>query len=174
MGWMLHGGKVTLRPFTEQDINPAYLGWLNDPRVVRFSNQRFRRHDRASSLAYLHSFCGSDNLFILVQDSDTGRPLGTLTAYVARPHGTADIGIMIGEPVAWGQGIGQDAWNTLTGWIAVQPVIRKITAGAVASNLAMVRIMERSGMHLEATRRAQEIVEGQAQDILYFARFNRD
>ena len=172
--WILHGDKVTLQRFTELDINSAYLRWLNDSRVVRFSNQRFRKHDNASSLAYLYSFSGTDNIFVLARKKDTGQPLGTLTVYIATPHGTADIGIMIGEASAWGQGIGQDAWNTLIEWVAKQPGIRKITAGALAGNLGMVRIMSRSGMQLEAVRRAQEIVEGQPQDILYYARFTGD
>jgi RimJ/RimL family protein N-acetyltransferase len=35
----------------------------------------------------------------------------------------------------------------------------------------MLRLLERSGMALEGIRRAQEIVEGRAEDIMYFARF---
>ena len=35
----------------------------------------------------------------------------------------------------------------------------------------MVKIMEQSGMELEAVRSRQELIEGQPVDLLYFARF---
>lgn len=170
----MEGQIIRLRPFAETDIGARYLSWLNDPQVVRYSNQRFRRHDLASSLRYLEGFAGTDNLFVAVVDKVSGSMLGTMTAYVARHHGTADIGLMIGERDAWGKGIGQDAWNTLCDWLAGPEVaLRKLTAGAASPNVAMVRIMERSGMQLEAVRPKQEIIDGEAVDLLYYGRFSR-
>ena len=61
---VLDGGRVRLRPFTAADISAAYIGWLNDPEVVRYSNQRFLHHDRASCERYLAGFAGSSNLFV--------------------------------------------------------------------------------------------------------------
>jgi RimJ/RimL family protein N-acetyltransferase len=153
------------------DIDAAYVAWLNDPLITRFSNQRFRSHTAQSSTAYFRSFEGSDNLFLSVRRAGTDEAIGTMTAYIARPHATADIGILIGERAAWGRGIGQEAWELLSNWLLAEGGIRKLTAGAVACNVGMVRVMERSGMHREAVRRAQEIVEGHAQDVVYYARF---
>lgn len=170
-GLRLRGRLLELRPFTEADITPAYLGWLNDPVVTRYSNQRFRKHDADSALAYLRGFDGGPNLFFSAHRIDDGQAVGTLTAYIAPPHGTADVGIMIGERSAWGRGLGQDAWDTLLQWLLQERGLRKVTAGALACNLGMLRLMERSGMQLEGARRAQEIVEGEAVDVLYYARF---
>ena len=36
----------------------------------------------------------------------------------------------------------------------------------------MIRIMERSGMYLEAIREKQQLFENEAQDELYFAKFS--
>jgi ribosomal-protein-alanine N-acetyltransferase len=49
--------------------------------------------------------------------------------------------------------------------------MRKVTAGTLDCNGAMLRLMEKSGMHHEGSRRRQEIVDGREHDILYFARF---
>lgn len=167
----LRGGRVLLMPFSPSDITPEYIGWLNDPRVVRFSNQRFRRHTAQSASEYLATFASGPSLFLSVRLAATGAPVGTMTAYVSTHHGTVDCGILIGDPSVWGQGLGQDAWNTLTDWLMARPDIRKLTAGCLAPNLGMVRLMERSGMHLEGTRRAQEIFEGQPENVLLYARF---
>jgi [ribosomal protein S5]-alanine N-acetyltransferase len=168
---ILEGSKVHLRRFRETDVTDTYLAWLNDPLVVRFSNQRFRTHDRASSVRYLESFSNTGNLFLCVTRKDDGRAIGTMTAYISKPHGTADIGIMIGETSIWGQGFGQDAWDTLIAWLLDKGGIRKVTAGTLASNHSMIKLMQRSGMQFEAVRKHQEIVEGRPEDIVYFAKF---
>lgn len=168
----IHGAKVSLLHFVQADITDRYLGWLNDLQVVRFSNQRFRKHDMASSQSYLASFDGTDNLFLSVRRADTGVAIGTLTVYVARHHGTADVGILIGDTTVWGQGSGQDAWDTILNWLLQHANVRKITAGTLACNHGMIKLMERSGMSLEAIRKDQEIMEGRRVDVLYYAKFN--
>lgn len=169
LAWPLQGAKVALRPFEAQDITAAYLGWLNDPVTMRLSNQRFRRHDADSSLRYLRSFEGSPNLFLAI-DAKDGRRLGTMTAYISPPHGTADLGILVGERSAWGQGYGLDAWRTLMEGLLAHGV-RKVTAGTLACNHGMLAIFRKSGMREEGRRERQEIVDGAEHDILYYARF---
>ena len=93
----LEGRKVALRPFTASDVTDAYVGWLNDPEVTRFSNQRFRTHDRASCEEYFRSFSGTENLFVSIRAVEGDLAIGTMTAYRVPHHGTCDVGIMIGE-----------------------------------------------------------------------------
>lgn len=168
----ISGSKVLLRPFCLEDITDRYIDWLNDPRVVRFSSQRFITHDKSSCLRYLDSFANTDNLFLSIRRLDTGQAIGTMTAYISSSqHGIVDVGIMIGDTSVWGDGYGQDAWNSLANWLLTQDSIRKLTAGTLVCNVAMIRIIEQSGMQLEVIRKSQEIVEGVPQDILYFAKF---
>lgn len=167
----LEGSKVVLRPFGLDDVTDAYVGWLNDPEVTRYSNQRFRTHTRASCEAYVASFAGSANLFVSIRDAQSDRAIGTMTAYRNDHHGTCDVGIMIGERDYWGGGYGQGAWDLLTGWLLGEGGVRKLTAGCLAPNGGMVKLMERSGMTREAVRKDQEIVDGTAEDILLYARF---
>jgi [ribosomal protein S5]-alanine N-acetyltransferase len=169
---VLQGNKVLLRSFTESDIDDSYIDWLNDPDVVRFSNQRFLRHNQESSLRYLASFENTDNLFMSVRRLSDDCPVGTMTAYVTKHHGTVDVGIMIGDKTVWGSGYGRDAWLTLTDWLLKRDEIRKLTAGTLACNFGMIKVMECSGMHHETTRNEQEIVNKQAVDILYYAKFS--
>lgn len=163
--------RLLLCPFTEADITAGYISWLNEPEIVRFSNQRFRRHDERTCVAYLRTFSGSENLFLGIRLAGDKRLIGTMTAYVSPHHGTADMGLLIGERSFWGQGLGLDAWRLLMRYLIQDKELRKITGGALRCNVGMVRIMERSGMHLEAARIGQEIVDGEPQDVLYFAKF---
>lgn len=166
--------RILLCPFIEADITPDYIGWLNEPEVVRFSNQRFRTHDEHTCLAYLRTFSGSEDLFLGIHLANDGRLIGTMTAYVSPHHGTADMGLLIGERSLWGQGVGLEAWRLLMCYLLQTRKLRKITGGALRCNVGMVRIMERSGMHLEAVRMQQEIVDSEPHDVLYFAKFRSD
>jgi RimJ/RimL family protein N-acetyltransferase len=167
----LDGAKVRLRDFQGCDITPAYLGWLNNPEVVRYSNQRFREHTIETSKRYLATFSGSANHFLAICDRDGGEVVGTLTVYRDLNHYTADIGILIGAPSTWGRGLGLDAFRTVTLALERTGQVRKLTAGTLAVNEGMVRIMKRAGFELEATRRGQELLEGQPVDVVYYARF---
>lgn len=168
---VLTGERLYLRPFVESDITADYIRWLNDPGVVRFSNQRFRHHDKKSCQDFLNTFSGSDNLFLAIQLSDDKRLIGTMTAYISPHHGTADMGLLIGERELWGHGFGQEAWNLLLNHLLRVRMLRKVTAGTLRCNIGMSRIMERSGMRMEAVRSQQELVDGEPQDVLHFAKF---
>lgn len=168
----LTGKKTLLQPFTEDDVSTDYLSWLADPWVMRFSNQRFRFHTRDSALTYLKSFAGSGNLFLAIRLAETQRLVGTITAYCSQPHQTADMGLLIGDRGYWGKGIGLDAWRTLLDYLLNVCRLRKVTGGTLRCNVGMVRIMERSGMHLEAVRPQQELVDQIPHDALYYAKFS--
>ena len=167
----LHGRKVTLRPFQREDITPAYLCWLSDPNVVKYSNQRFHQHTVGTCQQYLATFQGSDNHFLAICDRGTQALAGTLTVYRNTHHGTADIGIMVGNPTIWRKGVGLDAFQTVVDALARSGEIRKITAGTLAVNVGMVRILRKSSFEWEATRNGQELVDGQPVDVVYYAKF---
>lgn len=165
------GRKVLLRRFLQSDITPEYISWLNDAEVVRYSNQRFIKHTELSCRAYCDSFLNTSNLFLTIRTLDADLAIGTMTAYFSLPHETVDIGILIGRKSVWGSGVGQDAWNTLVNWLIEDQRVRKVTAGTLSSNKAMIRIMERSGMHREAIRPKQELLDGEPLDLHYFGKY---
>ncbi len=165
----LQGERVLVRLFTNRDLSENYISWLNDPEVVRYSNQRFLTHDMDSVSRYFKSFIGSSNIFLTIEDAQNAQQVGTMTVYVQPYHHTSDVGILVGER---GKGYGAEAWCLVVDWLLNICQVRKITAGTLACNHGMLRLMEKSGMEREAVRRNQEIVEGKPQDIIYFAKFH--
>jgi RimJ/RimL family protein N-acetyltransferase len=162
--------RLVLQPFDECCISSEYLSWMGDAQVLRFSNQRFLTHSRESVAAYMGSFRDTPNLFLAIRLKDTERMIGTMTAYLT-VHRTADMGLLIGDRSRWGQGYGLEAWSALMAHLFAMHDMRKVTGGALRPNIGMISIMERSGMHLEAVRARQEIVDGTEEDVLHFARF---
>ena len=162
---------LRISQFTKDDITAEYIGWLNDLEVMRFSNQRFHKHDLKSCASYLQSFDDTANLFLSIRLKQDNVAIGTMTAYRNMCHATADAGIMIGSTAGRGRGLGVEAWRNLIEWLLSDGGMRKVTAGTLACNQPMIRLAEQSGMTLEGVRKAQEIVEGQPQDILLFGIF---
>ena len=163
--------RLRLRPFQSADINSTYLTWLNDLEVTRFSNQRFIEHTIDRCADYLSHFERCGNNFLLIEKSQDQMPIGTATVYRKSQHGTAEIGLMVGERRCWGQGYGREAWQAVLEALLAEEGMRKVTGGTARPNRAMVRIMEQSGMELEAVRADQELIEGNPVDLLYYARF---
>lgn len=164
--------RVTLQPIREEDITHEFVQYLNDPEVVKYSNQRFKNHTLESSLQYMHSFSGTENLYLGIKNNKSQNLIGSITAYIEPNHGAADMGLMIGEPAIWGQGFGLEAWSSLMQYLFNTENIRKITGGTLSKNLGMIKIMEKSGMHHEATKYQQEILDHAPVDMLYFAKFS--
>jgi ribosomal-protein-alanine N-acetyltransferase len=170
----ISGGHVELRIFTKENITDEYIGWLNDADVVRYSNQRFTQHTRKSSLDYLQTFSNTENIFLAVYLTDETRYVGTMRVHFSAAHQVADIGIMIGDKACWGRGVGGDAWLTLLNWLVDVAGIRKVTGGTLRCNSGMVKIMVNSGMNPDGVRIAQNIVDGQAHDAMFFSKFQPD
>jgi len=168
----LKGSRLILRPFTEIDITPTYLSWLNDPLVVQYSNQRFFQHDELSCRKYLSNFKNSPSAFLAVVHIATNKVIGTMTVFYSPYHDTADIGIMLGERSIWGKGFGKECFSLVVTKLIDGLGVRKITAGCLSSNKGMIEVMKYSGLHLEATRYGQEMILGKPEDILYYARFH--
>ena len=110
---------------------------------------------------------------LVIKTINEGQPLGTATVYRNLHHGTADIGLMVGEKTCWGQGYGRETWQAILHDLLFVENIRKVTGGTAKPNKAMAKIMEQSGMMLEAIRRNQEIIEDKPTDILYYAKFSQ-
>lgn len=159
--------------FSEEYLTPRYVGWLNDPEVVRYSEQRHRTHTLESCKAYWQSFVGTPHYFwaIVARDHQLGH-IGNMNAYLDTVNSVADIGILIGERDVWGCGYGLEAWSAVCNFLLEKIGIRKVTAGTLTVNTAMVRIMQRAGMVEDGRRIRQCIFEGKEVDIIHTALFS--
>lgn len=174
-GPILETPRLRITPFSELYLTPRYVGWLNDPEVVRFSEQRHRVHTLESCRSYWLSFSGTPHYFwaIVVTDGTPGH-IGNINAYVDPENQLADVGILIGEKRSWNRGYGLEAWLAVCGYLLDTGGMRKVTAGAMAVNKGMLRIMEKSQMVADGRRIRQCVVNGEGVDVIYAALFQKD
>jgi len=150
------------------------VGWLNDPEVVRYSEQRHRRHTLESCREYLRSFSGTPHYFWAITVGESLHDhIGNVNAYVDIPNQVADVGIMIGEREAWNQGYGLEAWQAVCNYLLNDVGIRKVTAGTLVVNLGMLAIMKNIGMVEDGRRSRHYLFEGRETDTIHFALYQK-
>lgn len=167
--------RLRLVTFTAAYITDRYIGWLNDLEVMKYSERRHKTYTLELGRHYWQSFEGTTNYLLAIE---TYWPIvdhiGTMTIYFDAPNDVADIGILIGERLAWGQGYGLEAWRGLCCWLLQDVGVRKITAGTVAANAAMLAIMRESGMVSDGVRKAQCLIDGRPVDVMHGALYKND
>jgi ribosomal-protein-alanine N-acetyltransferase len=168
-GPLLETKRLQLIPFTEEFLTERYVSWLNDSEVVRFSELRHFHHNQESCRAYLKSFQFSPGYYwAIIEKNREIAHIGNITVNVDEPNRVADIGILLGEKQSWGAGFGLEAWSAVCRYLQTNQKIRKITAGAMESNTAMLRIATKAGMVEEARRPGHFLLDGKSEAVVYW------
>lgn len=142
--------------------------WLNDPMVVRYSEQRHHKHTVTTQIAYILSFEDEPADFLEVRLDN--RMIGTMTVFRDEPNSVADMGIMIGDRSCWGKGYGTEAWDGLMKHLFSHGV-RKVEAGCMGLNLGMQAVFRRTKMEMEGRRWHHfHIEEEMFSDMLLFGK----
>jgi len=164
--------RLLIEPFSEKYLTEKYVSWLSNPIVVKYSEQRHKKHTIKTCKAYMMSLKKSPHYFwaISTVNNELGH-IGNITAYIDEVNKTADLGILIGETKAWGKGYAAEAWMAVCGYLFKKINIRKITAGTMSSNERMLNLMKRVGMSDDGRRIKQCIWKGKEVDVIHSAIF---
>lgn len=148
----LKNDAVELFQIEGRDLSSEHLRWLRDPHVGRFLEARFQEHSPESTLNFVSDCEAALTALLLgIRRMDTHAYVGNIKLSWDPHHGVGDIGLMIGDKASWGQGLATSAISLMcrVGFSFVG--LRKIMAGAYASNVASIRAFERNGFKTEAT-----------------------
>lgn len=156
----LYSARLRLEPFGPKHIGPRYLGWLNDPSVVRYSRQRHMSHSEETCFAFLKSFEDTPNLFWALIGTEGIGHIGNVTAEIDWRDCVGTINIMIGDTSVWGKGYGLEAFNAVEGHLVKDLGIRKLIAGTLATNGAMLKVLEKGGYTIKTILHKHELWEG--------------
>jgi RimJ/RimL family protein N-acetyltransferase len=160
---------ISIELFFESDLSYEYLVWLNNSNYMQYSDQQLEVHTLDTSRDYLKSFTDSPNLFLKVLNS-SGVMVGTLTVYIDVNHKVHHCGILV-DPNAAKRGFGRKAWMALTHHICPNLGARKVVAGTLESNIAMIKLFEISEMNFEARLCDEKQYGGKLYDVLIYSRF---
>ena len=176
---LIEGRRTRLVHFEQTHLeDPAYYSWLRDPEVVRYIGRDellagipFSEAEDYVRQLWANEFCW----FFAVHHGDSGSFIGTAKLNFfserGRHSGIADVGIMLGERAFWGQGLATDVLRALSRYAFEALDARKLTAGAMSLNAAMVKAFLRIGYLEEGRLRLQLPVGGGFCDHVLFGCF---
>tara|TARA_B100001250_G_C19808350_1_gene794507 strand:- start:2809 stop:3309 length:501 start_codon:yes stop_codon:yes gene_type:complete len=162
---------IELKTFNSSFITEEYVNWLNNPELMKYSENRHKKHTFKSCREYYKTFHNSTNLLYAIIDSDFNKHVGNINAYIDIDNGIADIGILVGKTK---KGYGYLAWVKMIEILFKKKNIRKITAGTMSGNIPMLKIFEKSGMVYEYTKKNQFIFCSEFMDLVGYCIFKED
>ena len=152
-------------------MNKKNVEWLNDPEVVRYSEQRHKSHSLGSCRKYMESFNDTPNYYFAILLSESyEKHIGNISVFVDVNNKIADISIMVGDRQYWGKGYGGEAFIGVVNFLK-ELKIRKITAGTIETNHAMIKIMKKARMAEDGRRIKHFVHQGKEVDIVYSSIF---
>jgi [ribosomal protein S5]-alanine N-acetyltransferase len=148
---MIQTARLTIKPrLVDRDVEKE-VNWLNDPYVMRYSEQRHRKHTIESQIAYISSFSISNDK-LLYEIRKDGLLIGSISAIIDRNNLVANMGILIGDAHYWDQGFGSEAWIAFSDHLIKDHGVMKLEAGCMEPNFGMIRLAKNSGMKLEGVK----------------------
>lgn len=163
--------RLVLRPFGDDHLTAVYIGWLNNPKTMRYSELRHHRHDRESCKKHLAGLRAGGHHFWAIEQRGAARAhIGNITAYLDPANATAEVSILVGDAASRGRGLGAEAWCAVVDHLITDTPVRLVHAGTMAVNTGMLRVFEKSGMQVEARLPARFLLDGAPVDLVMAAR----
>ena len=155
---VVEGKQVYLRYMTVEDTD-MILRWRNSP-IVR------------DNFIYRKEITREDHLN-WIKNKETDKPYGSV--YLQNfewQHKKAELGIFLGEPEAFGRGIGKEAAALLLEYGFKHRKLHKIVSRVLPYNTASIRTHEAVGYKQEAYLRDEVIIEGKFHDVVLLGVLN--
>ncbi|MCO5177481.1 MAG: GNAT family N-acetyltransferase [Thermomicrobiales bacterium] len=163
---MIRGTLVGLGPL-RQDLAETYQRWINDLRVTRTLALPPMPMTLAAESAWLESASIGREPHFTIYDLAAMRPIGTTGLHaVNHSDGTAEFGIMIGEPDAWGRGFGTEATVLMRSYAFDVLGLHHLRLEVYAHNIGAIRAYERAGFQLVGTLREAKRIGRERVDVL--------
>lgn len=159
---------ITIQDFKLEDISQDYLSWLNDKDYMKFSRQSLITHDRISVAKFIGDLASDNNIFLSIKRNSI--LIGTVTIYIDSDYQVCSPGILIGRSFAK-LGYGELVWRFVIGTVSKHLHMRKVSAGTLINNYAMIKLFEKSGMEFEATLFRAALIDKVPTDIVLYRYF---
>lgn len=164
---------LVLRSLTSADASENYCGWMNDARVNRYLESRFKKFVPADLGSFIASCNDNPDVLLLgITMKSDGRHIGNIKiGPIDRHHGFGDIGLLLGDISTWGKGYAREAIAAISDHAVTQLGLHKVTASCYAGNVGSQKAFQACGFVIEG-RRARHFRSGDNwEDSVLMARF---
>jgi ribosomal-protein-alanine N-acetyltransferase len=164
----IRGDRLLLRDIQLDDATPTYMSWMNDPEVVRYTESRYSDHSLESLRKFILTNTESqNNLILAITTLSDNQHIGNIKlGNINFFHGSADIGIIIGDKRCWGKGYASETIELIIRYAFTTIGLIKLTAGVYAPNKNSTKAFEKKGFKREGLLKGQCRFEDQQVDVI--------
>ncbi len=155
MTHVIQSGRVFLRPY-ENDDAEIFHKWRTDARVAAAASlgRPLSLTEATARIGRLTEEQGTDRYAFVICLLEGERPIGDISLFeLDLAHGSAELGIYIGEPDEWSKGYGSDAVNALVDFGFGELRLERIWLNVWTENERARRSYEKAGFVHEGTLR---------------------
>jgi len=164
---------IRIVPFNEGHLTERYVSWLNDPEVVRYSEHNRYSHTLNTVKQYYRSQDSSANWFLALESIEsTPLHIGNMQIYIDGKNNSADLSILIGDKKCWGKNFATMAWQIALDTLLEELDFRVVVAGTMDANQPMIRLMEKTGMTIDAVLPRRVLWQGCEMGIVCASKFS--
>lgn len=165
--------RLVLRGLSPADGTLAYLGWLNDPAVLRYRGPKAFPSTMEGLQSYLAGLGGRGDLLLAICLRDSGRHIGNITLNsILWVHRSAELSMMVGARDTWGNGFGKEAISAVTTHAFRNMGLERVWAES--PNPAFNGAVRSLGWTREGVKREAFLLDGERTDIECWAILRRE
>lgn len=168
---VLRGRRTFLRAAERSDI-PVMVPWLNDYGMSRFITTRAPMSVAQEERWFdgMLERQGANAWFFVICRHGDDTPVGTLGLFEVDPtNGSAGIGISLGDPANFGQGLGTDALEALLDFGFGRLRLERLWLDVYDFNERAIRSYEKAGFVREGVGRHGAYRDGKFVDVVAMA-----
>jgi RimJ/RimL family protein N-acetyltransferase len=164
---MIRGERIVLRAIEREDLS-NYVQWLNDPLVLEYFG-RFFPLSLALEERWYEAMLDDSNSCNFAIEFEGQHIGGAGLNNIDGCNASAEIGLFIGLPEMWDQGLGRDVMRTLVNFGFEQMNLHRIYLRVFAENERAVHLYKKVGFRHEGCWREAEFRHGHYQDLVWMS-----
>ena len=150
--------NIFLKELKRKDVTNKYVQWMNDQKVMEYSDQRLRKHTINDIIKYVNDSKKSKEEFlygIYLKNYKNGEHIGNIKLYrINFNNGHGFISYFIGNKDCWGKGYCTKAISEIIKIAKNKFKLKKLGAGCHELNVGSEKVLEKNNFKKEGVLRS--------------------
>ncbi len=156
-----------MRAIEREDL-PNYVQWFGDPRILDYFG-RFQPLSQAQEEAWYEGQLQDPSVCNFAIEFEGRHVGGAGFSNIEGHNGSAEVGLFVGIPELWDQGLGCDVLESLLRFGFEEMNLHRICLRVFAENERAVHLYEKVGFRHEGCWRQAEFRHGRYHDLLWMS-----
>ena len=140
---------LQLKLIKKCEVSQTWVNWLNDKEVTKYSENRLKKHTKASQKKFLKKK-SKDKSSLMFKIFFKKKHVGIVElSHINRFHKCCEVSYRIGDKENWNKGIGTHVITKISNFAFNKLLMQKIYAGAYQNNFASIKILKNNGFKIE-------------------------